>query len=103
MSRRRRAMLVAGATAGVVGYRAVRRARRRERLRQAGEGIEDVLGPPPLGDSWMPPTSVADEAHAPGHQHLQVPQEVREQRPPAAVHERPFAKHRHGLRHPGRG
>ena len=44
-----------------------------------------------------------DPAHAPGHRHLRLPERIRRQAPPATVLQRPFAKHRHGLRHPGRG
>jgi hypothetical protein len=48
------------------------------------------------------PTWTGDVAHAPGHQHLPLTGDVREERTPPTVRSRPFAKHRHGLRHPGR-
>lgn len=43
---------------------------------------------------------VTDEAHAPGHQHLPPLGDEPSQHGPT---ERPWTKHRHGLRHPGRG
>jgi hypothetical protein len=49
------------------------------------------------------PTANADEAHAPSHQHLPLIAEVREEPAPSTVRSRPFAKHRRGLRHPGKG
>lgn len=42
----------------------------------------------------------ADDAHAPGHQHLPP---AAEQVPTPQLRERPWTKHDHGLRHPGRG
>jgi hypothetical protein len=49
------------------------------------------------------PTPTADNAHAPGHQHLPWTTAISDQPEPSPVRERPFAKHRRGLRHPGRG
>ena len=103
MGNRSRFTTIAGAAIGVAGIGAVRRARRRARLGQAVEGIADTIMP--SAEREVPAASavpVRDEAHAPGHRHLAFPAEPPE--PPAAtVGERPFAKHRHGLRHPGRG
>lgn len=68
--------VAATTTAGVFGL-TVWRSRRRRRAHQG-----------------------ADEAHAPGHQHLPPPAEE----PPAVeLRERPWTRHGHGLRHPIRG
>lgn len=92
------------AAAGVAGIRALARARRRARLRRAAEGIVDAIMPSVADEApSMTPVAVGDEAHAPGHQHLQMTTEVRDEPAPPPVRERPFAKHRHGLRHPGKG
>jgi hypothetical protein len=61
-----------------VAVAAWRRARRRARLRGASP------------------------ADAPGHRHLASPPDARAERR-AAAGARPFAKHRRGLRHPGKG
>lgn len=103
MGKQSRLAAVLGATAGVVGVRAMRRSRRRARLRDAAseavdrltQGITDAS----LSTSLTPPS---DEAHAPGHRHLLLTSDVREEHAPPPVRERPFAKHHHGLRHPGK-
>lgn len=104
MGNRSRYVVVGSAAAGVAGVRALVRARRRARLRRAAEGIVDAIMPS-VHDSPPPTTPIAigDDAHAPGHQHIQITAEVRDEAPPPLVLERPFAKHRRGLRHPGKG
>ena len=77
-------------------------ARFRRRARAAGKGfVEDVM--PSVLEQLPEPTMPGfDEAHAPGHRH--VPLIGRSDgATPRRVNSRPFAKHRHGLRHPGRG
>lgn len=105
MGNRSKYVVVGSAAAGVAGgVRALVRARRRARLRRAAEGIVDVIlpsvaeGAPPTA-----PGAIGDEAHAPGHHHLRLTPEVREEPAPPPARHRPFAKHRHGLRHPGKG
>ena len=95
---------VAGAAIGVAGIGAVRRARHRARGHGAAQGNADVTPPTVAGD--RPPTAApdgGDQAHAPGHRHLPMTAHLRGGRPPRGGGARPFAKHRHGLRHPGRG
>lgn len=58
------------ASAATVG--AVLAARRRARLRRAAEGVRDAILPTHVVD--LPyEEGRADEAHAPGHQHLEEP------------------------------
>jgi hypothetical protein len=104
MGNRSRYVAVSSAAVGVVGVRALLRARRRARLRRAAEGIADAIMPS-LADEApsMTPVAAPDEAHAPGHQHMRMTAGVLEEPAPPPVRERPFAKHRHGLRHPGKG
>lgn len=100
MSNRSRFVAFAGVAAGVGGLRALYRVRRRARLSRVVSGVGNVVTPP---EGSAPAFRAADVAHAPGHRHLQLTAEVRAQPQPPPVRERPFAKHRHGLRHPGRG
>lgn len=98
MENRSRFTALASTAVGVVGISALRRARRRASARAAAnDTTASLAGAPP------PSPPVDDEAHAPGHRHLPLTAEVRDERPPKPVQERPFAKHRHGLRQPGRG
>lgn len=95
---------VAGAAIGVAGIGALRRARCRARAHRAAQGTADVTLSTVAED--RPPTSPlggGDRAHAPGHRHLAMTAHLRGGRPPRPVGARPFAKHRHGMRHPGRG
>jgi hypothetical protein len=104
MGNRSRYVAVSSAAVGVVGVRAWRRARRRARLGRAAEGIVDAVMPSVEAEApSTTPVPIADEAHAPGHQHMPMTAGVLEERAPPPVRERPFAKHRHGLRHPGKG
>jgi hypothetical protein len=104
MGNRSRYVAVTSAAVSVVGVRAVLRARRRARLRRAAEGIADAIMPSVADEApSTTPVPVSDEAHAPGHQHLPMTGSVLEEPAPPPVRERPFAKHRHGLRHPGKG
>jgi hypothetical protein len=104
MGNRSRYLVVSSAAAGVIGFRAMVKARRRARLRRAAEGIVDAIMPSVADETpSTTPVATGDTAHAPGHQHLQMTAEVRAESAPPQVRERPFAKHRHGLRHPGRG
>lgn len=103
MGNRSRIAAIAGTAVGVAGVRAVRRARRRARLRGAAEGIADALMPSIAEDTPSAvPVPVGDEAHAPGHRHLPSTAGLRDQPAPDTIGSRPFAKHRHGLRHPGK-
>jgi hypothetical protein len=78
MGNRSRLVVIGSAAAGTAGVGALLRAIRRGRVR------------------------AASPAHAPGHRHLPpVPDDRADGRPPPG--ERPFAKHHHGLRHPGGG
>ncbi len=90
----------AGSAAIAVG--AMVRARRRSRVAQATEGFAESIMPTPTprASSSGP---VADEAHAPGHQHLHLGERELNEPRPKSTRVRPFAKHRHGMRHPGRG
>ena len=103
MGNRSRYVVVGSAAAGFAGAALVR-ARRRARLGHAAEGIVDAIMPT-LGEEapTTMPVVTGDEAHAPGHRHLEMGAEVREEPAPPPVRERPFAKQQHGLRHPGKG
>ena len=104
MGTRSRFAAVAGTAIGIAGLRAVRRARRRARLHGAAGGtVDDIMSTVAEDLPPTPPQPGSDEAHAPGHRHLPMTADVRDEQPPPPVRERPFAKHRHGLRHPGRG
>ncbi len=104
MEDRSRVATIVGAALGVAGVSAVRRARRRARLRGAAAEIVERLTrgvtDAPLSTSLTP---ASDEAHAPGHRHVPLAGDVRHEHAPPPVRERPFAKHRRGLRHPGKG
>jgi hypothetical protein len=104
MGNRSRYVLISSAVAGFAGVRAAVRARRRARLGRAAEGFVDAIMPS-VADKvpTAAPIVIDDEAHAPGHRHLEMTAGVRDEPAPPAVRERPFAKHRHGLRHPGKG
>lgn len=99
MGNRSRYVVVGSAAAGMAGLRALLRARRRARLRRAAGGFVDAVVPSVAGEAGP----IGDEAHAPGHRHVPLTAEVREEPAPPTVRSRPFAKHRHGLRHPGKG
>ena len=91
--------VAATATAGIVGLAALRK-RRHARLERAAEGIVGTIMPS-VADNLPPePGAIADEAHAPGHQHL-PPAPDEPSIPP--LRSRPWTKRRHGLVHPGRG
>ena len=58
--------------AGSVALGALVAARRRARLRRAAEGVREAILPSHVID--LPyEERIADEAHAPGHQHLEAP------------------------------
>ena len=103
MGNRSRFVVLTGVAAGVAGVRAVQRARRHARLRQAVEEIAEELVPPVERVAPPFPMPTADAAHAPGHRHLEATSDVRIPPERRGVQERPFAKRRHGLRHPGKG
>lgn len=104
MGNRSRYVVISTAAAGIAGIRALVRARRRARLRRAAEGFVDAIMPSVADKApSTAPTVIGDEAHAPGHRHLEMTAGVRDEPAPPPVRERPFAKHRHGLRHPGKG
>lgn len=97
MGNRSKFVAVTAAAIGLAGLRA----RRRARLEPAAEGIVDAIMPSVLDD--LPPKAapIADDAHAPGHQHLAP---IEDEPPPVPrLRERPWTKHYHGFRHPGRG
>jgi hypothetical protein len=103
MGNRSKFIAVTSAAAGVAGMRSLAKRRRRARLRRAAEGIGETLMPSVA--EGMPsalPLPAGDEAHAPGHRHLSTAAIDDEPTPPP-VRQRPFAKHRRGLRHPGKG
>ena len=97
-----RSKFVAVTAAGAVGLTALR-ARRRARLEHAAEGIVDAIMPSVLDNVPSKPAPIADEAHAPGHQHLQRTPAIEDEPSVPHLRERPWTKHAHGLRHPGRG
>ncbi len=103
MGNRSRYVVVGSAAAGLAGAALVR-ARRRARFGHAAEGFVDAIMPS-VGEeaSATTPVFAGDEAHAPGHRHLEIGAEAREEPAPPPVRERPFAKHRRGMRHPGKG
>jgi hypothetical protein len=84
-------------TASAVGAGALV-ARRRARLRHMAEGIRDTVLPTHVMDLPTDRPPGADEAHAPGHQHL--PSDDVERRAPRRLRGRPWTKHAHGMRHP---
>ena len=90
------------AAAGAVGLTASR-ARRRARLEHAAEGIVDAIMPSVAENAPPKPAPVADEAHAPGHQHLHPTAVIEEESTAPRLRERPWTKQAHGLRHPDRG
>ncbi len=103
MGNRSRFVTVAAGSAAAVA--ALTRARRRARLASATEGFVDDIMPSVLQEtpsSGLPVPS-ADEAHAPGHRHLHWSGTETDEPAPRPVRVRPLAKHRRGLRHPGRG
>ena len=57
------------AAAGALGLNALR-ARRHARLEHTVEGIVSAIKPSGAADAPSKPAPTADEAHAPGHQHL---------------------------------
>jgi hypothetical protein len=104
MGNRSRFIALTSAAAGVAGMRSLARKRRRARLRRAAEGIAETVMPSVAAEmpSVAMPRPVGDDAHAPGHRHLSTDAFDDEPAPPP-VRSRPFAKQRHGLRHPGKG
>jgi len=101
---RSRYVVVSSAAAGIAGVRALRRARRRARLRRAAEGFVDAVMPSVADEvPSTVPTPVRDEAHAPGHQHLPLTGDARDEPAPSTVRSRPLAHHRRRLRRPGMG
>jgi len=94
--------VVVGSVAAALGTHAVVRARRRARLGRAARGFGDSVMPS-VGArvSTASPTLTADEAHAPGHQHM--PPEPLEELAPWEIRQRVFATQRQGGRHPSKG
>jgi hypothetical protein len=97
----KKAAIVSSAAAGAVGVRALVRASRRERAEHAAEGIADTILPTVADRAHYTEPRTGDDAHAPGHAHLDRAA-TREEATPKSVLSRPFAKHRRGLRQPGR-
>lgn len=89
------------AAAGALGLNALR-ARRRARLGHAAAGIVDAIMPSVAAEAPSIPAPTADEAHAPGHQHLHRTAATEEDPTAPRLRGRPWTKHAHGLRHPGR-
>lgn len=87
------------ATAAVAGGALA--ARRRARLRRAAEGIRDTILPTHVTDLPSDREPGADEAHAPGHQHLPIVDV--DERGPERLRGRPWTKHAHGMGHPYSG
>ena len=87
------------ATAGAVGLAALR-AQRHARLEHAAEGIADAIMPSVADNIPPEPEPIADEAHAPGHQHM-TPVEA-DPPPVGRLRKRPWLKNHGGLRYRGR-
>ena len=87
------------ATAGAVGLAALR-AKRHARLEHAAEGIADAITPSVADNIPSEPEPIADEAHAPGHQHM-APVKA-DASPVPRLRERPWMKSHRGLRCSGR-
>jgi hypothetical protein len=82
---KKKVVMAGGAAAGVVGVRAIVRASRRERAEHAAEGIAETILPTVAERAHGPDVvPVGDEAHAPGHGHLDRSSIREEQAPPAA-------------------
>ncbi len=93
MGNRSRYVAVAGIAAGAIGVRRLARTKRRSRLGQAAADFVDTVMPSVARDA--PPTTppvAADEAHAPGHQHLVVDEHVLEEAAPPIVRSRPLRR-----------
>ena len=73
-------------------------ARRRARMRRVAEGIRDAILPTHVDDLSTDARPTADDAHAPGHQHMPMPDA--DERGPEPLPDRPWTKHAHGMRHP---
>lgn len=100
-NRSRYVAAAAGSAALAVG--ALARRRWRTRLGEAATGFAEDIMPSVVDETpEVPPPVLADVAHAAGHRHLGPPDGARRwgrrRRTP-----RPFAKHQHGARYPGRG
>jgi len=82
-----------------------RHARRKARMASAVEGIAEAVLPSVVAETPAVdlPSATADVAHAPGHRHLAFDETNARPHGSRRVQSRPFAKHRRGLRHPGRG
>jgi len=86
-------------TAAAIG--AAVAAKRRARWRAAADGIQDAIMPTHVIESPTDPEPLADEAHAPGHEHLPAPDGG--EPGPAPLRGRPWTKHAHGMGHPFSG
>lgn len=81
---------------------AVAAARRRSRLRRAAEGIQDTILPTHVVEDLPSDRMVdLDEAHAPGHRHVEAAD--RDEAGPEPLRSRPWTKHAHGMTHPFSG
>lgn len=92
MGNRSRYVAVTAAAASA----ALASARRRARLRRAADGVREAILPSHVVDLPTESRPGADEAHAPGHQHLGSP-EVQRTKEPAG--KRPWTLLAHGKRH----
>ncbi len=98
--------MAAGTAIGVAtGIGAIRRARRRARLGSAAKAIGETIMPSTATgpQATAAPVALPDEVHAPGHRHLDSTDRIRGEELPPLLRGRPWARHRHGLPHPGRG
>jgi hypothetical protein len=92
----------AAIVAGSVALKTVRRRRRKARFEPAAYGIAEAIVPTVGDDQELRDPAIADEAHAPGHRHLAPTRFEADQPEPERLKSRPWRKHFHGLRHPGR-
>ena len=90
------------ATAMLAG--GVMRARRRmhRNAESSRRSFAENVAPMASSDEGTSSEPLMDEAHAPGHRHLFRHDRDGEGMPPSRIMHRPFAKHQHGMRHPGR-
>jgi hypothetical protein len=99
---KRSKLVIVTAGSAAFAVRTLSSARRRARFAESVKGFAEAIMPSVVRGtpSAQSQAVVDDESHAPGHRHLPRKEKVAAE--PRPVFERPFAKHQHGLRHPGR-
>jgi hypothetical protein len=102
VTNKKKLTVIGSAAVATVGARALRRARRRAHAAGAAEGIAEAIQPSVADRAHATVEQPqAGAAHAPGHAHLDRAS-IRTARDSGRSWPRPFAKHRRGLRQPGR-